>query len=369
MSCCSCGGTRLDAIVDLGSQPDPDFLLDPSDSGVAPEAPVRLAICVTCGLVQLLGPRPDGPRPAHGHAMAASNEDPWVGLIKRALPAAVDVAVDVDGSSGLPVESFCSPDHVVAGLSDSAASGAKLILVGHALAHADDIDSIVGRIETALAPTGLVAIDFHHVLGLVQGQFDVVAHTHRSYLSLLSLERALGRHGLGVVAATRTPDYGGTVRVLAARASAAHAESAAAEQIRDAERRALVDRRAGYAGLEQRMRTTCAQLVAHLDVAREAGRTVVGYGAASRGTTLLNLAGVGVDALSCIVDRAPAKQGRLLPRARIPILAPSELERVKPSEIVILPWPSAGQISGQLAHARDWGARFFVAVPALEVVQ
>jgi hypothetical protein len=372
-ACCSCGARGLDAILDLGPQPDPDWLLDPSDPYPAPEALVELVICSTCGLVQLRGPRPDGPRPAHGHAMTVPDSDPWVGLIERSLEAGSRVVLDVDGSSGLPAESLSASGRVVTGpIPEGAAESAGLILVGHALVHADNFDREMRRIETALAPRGLVAIDFHHVLGLVQGQFDVVSHAHRSYLSLYSLERALDRYGLGVVAAQRIADYGGTVRVLAARRSddvTLDGGGWGADRIRKAERIARIDGHAGYEGLEQLVHNACAELVAFLDEARRAGRAVVGYGAAARGTTLLNIAGVGVDRLPFVVDRAPAKQGRLLPRARIPILPPSEIERAKPDDIMILPWPLAGQIADQLAYARDWGARCFVALPRLEILR
>jgi hypothetical protein len=110
------------------------------------------------------------------------------------------------------------------------------------------------------------------------------------------------------------------------------------------------------------------ELNSFLDDAQYSGRLVAGYGAASRGTTLLNIAGVGADRLPFIVDRAPAKHGKLLPRARIPVHAPAELSSARPDDIMILPWPSAGQITEQLAYVRDWGAICFVAVPCLEFV-
>jgi C-methyltransferase C-terminal domain/Putative zinc binding domain/Methyltransferase domain len=371
-ACCSCGARKLATILDLGSQPDPDALLDPADAEPAPEAPVELALCMTCGLAQLLGDRPVGPRPAHGHAMHSSPEDPWVQLIEHLLQASRPVVWDVDGSSGVPAASLAAPGCVVAGPSSDAATVADLILVGHALSHVDDLDVLVRRIATALAPRGLAAIDFHHVVGLAQGQFDVVSHAHRSYLSLHSLEHALHRHGLGVIATQRIAEYGGTVRVLAAHQSANMAVDDArfsAAQIREVEKRARVDQPSGYEGLELRVRVACADLVGFLSEARRSGRTVVGYGAASRGTTLINIAGIGADLLSFVVDRAPAKQGRLLPRARIPVLGLSEIQSGVGDDILILPWPLADQIIEQLAVVRDRGARFVVALPQLEILR
>jgi hypothetical protein len=370
--CCSCRARKFAGILDLGSQPDPDSLLHPADPDPAPEALVELAICTTCGLVQLIGPRPDGPRPPHGHAMPAGSGDPWIGLIERSVQASRPVVCDVDGSSGIPAASLAAAGHVVAGLPPDVANAADLILVGHALAHVDDLDTLLGRVATALASGGMVAIDFHHVLGLAQGQFDVVSHAHRSYFSLHSLERALDRRGLGVIAAQRIAEYGGTVRVLAAHRSEdmpVDSKNFSAAPIRAVERTARIDQPAAYEGLEQLVRVACADLIEFLDDARCAGRTVVGYGAASRGTTLINLAGVGVDRLPFVVDRAPAKQGRLLPRARIPILAPSEIEQATPNDIMILPWPLADQIMKQLTLAYDHGARFVVALPRLEILR
>jgi hypothetical protein len=362
----------LVTILDLGLQPDPDSLLGPPDFESASEAPVELAICPMCGLVQLLGPRPVGPRPPHGHAMPLPSGDPWLPLIGRSIRADRPIIWDVDGSSGLSVAALTTAECVISGLSPDTATGVDLVLVGHALAHVDDLDGLVGQIENALASRGLVAIDFHHVLGLARGQFDVVSHAHRSYLSLHSVELALDRHGLGVIAVQRISEYGGTVRVLAARQSArlvVHEGSFNPARIRTLEQKAQVARISTYEGLEQRVHAVCADLITFLDGARRDSRTVVGYGAASRGTTLINIAGIGVDLLPVVVDRAPAKQGLLLPRARVPIRDPSEIDNVAPDDILILPWPMADRIIEQLATARGRGARFVVAVPKMAVLQ
>lgn len=362
----------MDRILDFGTQPDPDCLLDPSDPHPAPEAPVELVMCSTCALLQLSGPRPNGPRPAHGHAMKTPDGDPWVGLIKQSLDTESPMVLDADGTSGLPGHDLSATGAVHTGLSFDCPDQAGLILVGHALTHADDLGEMLRVIEAKLAPKGLVAIDFHHALELVHGQFDVVAHTHRCYLTLHSLERVLDRHGLGVIAAQRIQEYGGTVRVLAARRSddiMLNWSAAEADRIREAERTAGVHRSSGYEGLQEQVLETCGKLVMFLDEARHAGRATAGYGAAARGTTLLNLAGVGVDRLPFIIDRAQAKQGRLLPRARIPVLAPSELESKTLDDILVLPWPLSGQIAEQLSFARERGTRLVVAVPRLEFLQ
>jgi hypothetical protein len=365
--CRSCGSRALEALIDLGQQPDPDWLLDPAGSDAAPEAPVRLAMCSICALVQLVGPRPDGRPPTHGHVAPPPTTDPWSTRIAAALSTGDDAVVDVDGSSGL-ASALAGGRPVIAGPKLGVASQAGLILAGHALAHADDLDGLVARMAIALAPRGLIAIDFHHALGIANGQFDVLAHTHRSYLSLHSLEWSLRRHGLAVIATQRSDAFGGTIRVLAARpedGGPAEMGGSDSDAIRRLEREARIDQPTGFHGLEDQVRVACAAILGFLDEARRTGRTVAGYGAAARGTVLLNLAGIGSDLLPFVVDRAPAKQHRLLPRARIPVLAPSEIERRRPQEILILPWPMAAAISDDLAFARRWGARFTVALPRL----
>jgi C-methyltransferase-like protein/putative zinc binding protein len=368
-ACCACGSPELDRILDFGPQPDPDWLLEPSDPEPAPEAPVHLAICGSCTLLQLTGPRPEGPPPPHGHAMSIPTGDPWVATIKRSMNAESAVVLDLDGTSGLPADDLCGAGAVGSGLMFDRANQAGLILVGHALTHADDIGALLGKIEGALAPKGLLAIDFHHALGIVNGQFDVVSHTHRSYLTLHSLESVLARHGLGVIAVQRIKEYGGTIRVLAARKSDSlevNWDASVRHQVLESERAERVDRASGYAGLDKQILDACARLIDFLDDGARAGRSIAGYGAAARGTVLLNLAGVEADRLSFIVDRAQPKQGRLLPRARIPVVAPSVFDSEMPDDILILPWPVSDQIVEQLSAARAHRPRFVVALPRLE---
>ena len=399
--CRGCGKDRGDLLVDLGQQPDPDMLLDPNGSSEAPIAAVRAWICSSCGLVQLVGPRPDWPRMPHGHPSAAVSSallaDPRTQRVLRLLPAdhrhvvrideteAGTVAiVDANGgpSTGIPPEpdgsGFDEPWFPTIPLGGATTESpripdrqAGLVLVGHALTHADEPDGLMRAIESTLAPGGLVAIEFHHVLGLAQGQFDVLSHAHRSYLSLHSLERLLARHGLTAVTAERVRDYGGTVRVLAGRSSLGNAlrgASPAVEQIEQLELDARVHVASGFEALPGQVARGRAELRGYFERTRRDATTVAGYGAAARGTALLNIAGIGPEQLPFIVDRAANKQGRLLPGCRIPVHDPGELERARPDDILILPWPLASEIVRQLAGARDWGARFLVAMPRLETL-
>src|SRR5262249_32250169 len=163
----------------------------------------------------------------------------------------------------------------------------------------------------------------HHALSLVRGQFDVICHAHRSYLSLHALESTLARHGLTIVDAEQLDLHGGSVRATAAH----HAETRQIEsgvgQVHAAEQAYRVESRGGYADLAATAERAKAGLLAFLQQASDDGMRVVGYGAPSRGVTLLNYCGISCETLQFTVDRSPAKQGRFLPGSRIPVLAPA----------------------------------------------
>jgi SAM-dependent methyltransferase len=243
------------------------------------------------------------------------------------------------------------------------------VVASHALSHADDPDALVEAIGRILAPDGVLAIELHHVLGLIEGQFDVLSHAHRSYFSLRALEHLLARHDLVIAEVERVATFGGTIRALARRRSVGHAAGGPAQEaIRRAEDRARAGEPAGYAALPAQVARASADLVAYLEGARDDGRLVAGYGAPARGTVLLNLAGVDPALLPFTVDRDPAKQGMALPGCRIVVHAPSEIDSRRPDDILVLPWPLADEIQRQLRAARGWGARFAVAMPTLRIL-
>ena len=394
--CRACGHDLHDRLIDLGPQPDPDRLLGPADDVPAPTAPIDLWLCDGCALVQLVGPRPTGPLPRHGHSAGGSADlAPWPVDLVRAEPRPDRVVVDVDvadvgigrafAARGLGLHGFTrqvdldgSTDRWItaapfdAEAADAIVAGgvrAAVVIASHALSHADDPDALVASIARILAPDGVVAIEFHHVLGLIEGQFDVISHAHRSYLSVRAVEHLLARHDLVLIEAERVTTYGGTIRAIATwSASATAPASPSVAAIRRAEDLTRAGEPVGYAALPGQVDIATAALVDFLEGARAAGRLVGGYGAPPRGTVLLNLAGVDPSLLSFTVDRDPAKQGWLLPGCRIPVHALEEIDNRHPDDILVLPWPLADEIQRQLAAARGRGSRFLVAMPSLRVL-
>jgi hypothetical protein len=210
--------------------------------------------------------------------------------------------------------------------------------------------------------------EVHHALALARGHFDVVCHAHRSYVSLSALEPALGRHDLSIVEVEQLDLHGGSVRAMAVHKARAGTVQPEVSELRAAERDWGLHTAAGFRQLAGMARQVRQGLWAFLSEARAAGASVVGYGAPSRGITLLNFCGVSREQLAFTVDRSPAKQGRFLPGSHLPVLAPAAIEATRPDYVLILPWALATEIVEQMSCVRQWGGRFVVAVPELRIL-
>ena len=242
-----------------------------------------------------------------------------------------------------------------------------LAIANNVLAHVPDIDDFVAGFAEALAPAGSVSFEFPHLLELVRmNQFDTVYHEHFSYLSLCAVERILATHGLAVWDVETRPTHGGSLRVWAAPTAARREARPSVARIRAREADVGIGTPAFHAGVQAAAERVKDDLLAFLIGHKRAGRRVVGYGAAAKGNTLLNFAGVRPDLLAFVADASPHKQGRFLPGSRIPVLAPEALRQARPDVVLVLPWNLREEIVTQLAFVRDWGGRFAVAVPALQ---
>ena len=246
---------------------------------------------------------------------------------------------------------------------------ADLLVANNVLAHVPDIHDFVGGVKLLLAPAGRVTMEFPHLLRLMEeNQFDTIYHEHFSYLSLLVVERLFEAHDLQVFHAEELPTHGGSLRIHAGHnGDASRLESDGLHRLRERERQAGMYELAFYDGFEERVQGAKRKLMRFLFDAQERGERVVGYGAPGKGNTLLNYCGARADLIEFTVDRNPVKQGRYLPGTRIPIFTPDRIDEVKPDYILILPWNLKDEITTQLEHAREWGARFVVPIPEVEV--
>jgi 2-polyprenyl-3-methyl-5-hydroxy-6-metoxy-1,4-benzoquinol methylase len=243
-----------------------------------------------------------------------------------------------------------------------------LVLGNNVLAHVPDINGFVAGLREVLAPDGTLTLEFPHLLQLVQhSQFDTIYHEHFSYLSLRTVQRILRSQRLEVFDVQPLPTHGGSLRVWARHAADPRPVLPAVAELLVQEAAGGIGRRDFHAGLQARAERIKDDLLCFLIECKRAGRRVAGYGAAAKGNTLLNFAGVRPDLLPYVVDASPHKQGRFLPGSRIPVLAPQHLLDDRPEVVLILPWNLRDEIVAQLQAVRSWGGRFASAVPQLRV--
>jgi 2-polyprenyl-3-methyl-5-hydroxy-6-metoxy-1,4-benzoquinol methylase len=246
---------------------------------------------------------------------------------------------------------------------------ADLMVANNVLAHVPDINDFVSGFTRLLKPQGVVTFEFPHLLRMVQeNQFDTAYHEHYSYLSLTAVQRIFAANGLTVFDVEELPTHGGSLRVFAQRSeTGAHERSAAVAGLLETEAQAGMTTPAFYQAFQHQAEKVKDDLVLFLIDAKRRGLKVGAYGAAAKGNTLLNFAGIRPDLLPYVVDKNPAKQNKCMPGSRIPIVDEAHLKADRPDLILILPWNLREEVMAQLAYVREWGGQFVTAVPALEV--
>jgi len=405
LTCRSCGREALAPVLDLGALPEantfPEVRSDPLDD---PRFPLRVFVCQACWLVQLddAGPAEAALPGPPAHELSATMRAHAIGLVDDALtraPAARARARVVEmASHGGHLASFLAERGIrsliveeTAGLADAAAARghrvfrarfgraaagrivseegpADLVIDNYLLAHVADPDDVAAGLAMLLAPDGMAVIEFDHVLPLIlDRRFDSIRHGHYSYLGLRSISALLDRHGLAVLDAIPQPVYGGAMRIVVGHAGAA-SPAASVTDVREAEERAGLAGIGAYEAFADGVLARMAQLRGFLDERRARGEVVVGYGAPSRGNTLLNAAGVGAELLAYTVDRSPLKQGRRLPGSGIAIHDPGRILETRPAYVLILTWDLREEVMAGLREVEDWGGRFVVPLPRFEVL-
>ncbi|WP_460156043.1 methyltransferase domain-containing protein [Pseudomonas sp. S2_H10] len=245
--------------------------------------------------------------------------------------------------------------------------GADLMAANNVLAHVPDINDFLGGFATLLKPTGVATFEFPQLLTLMAGQqFDTLYHEHYSYLSLTAVQTLCERNGLQVFDVSQLPTHGGSLRVFVQRLDGERRDvQPAVRQQLQAELAAGVKTPAFYATLAPAAERIKHDLLRFLLQARADGKRVVGYGAAAKGNTLLNYAGVKPDLLAWVADANPHKQGKYLPGSRIPIVSPERIDLEKPDYVLVLPWNLLDEITQAFAGIRAWDGRFVIAIPEL----
>ena len=406
-SCRLCGAVLSRTFVDLGVTPLANSYLDESDLAKGETFyPLRVFVCDDCFLVQL---------PVHAapetifdeYAYFSSYSDSWVEHARRYVEATVERfglddssrVVEIASNDGYLLRFFVDRGITATGIEPSAnvaaaaaAHGiptivdffgkgladrivdeqgrANLVVGNNVLAHVPDLHDFVEGVHALLAPDGVVTMEFPHLLRLMaENQFDTIYHEHFSYLSLLAVERLFGEHGLRLFDLDELSTHGGSLRIYACLADADRdGESDSLAAVRLAEHEAALDRSTGYDGFEQAVRQVKGDLLSFLLDAKREGKSIVGYGAAAKGNTLLNYCGIRSDFLDYVVDRSPHKQGCFLPGTHLKVLPPDEIRRTRPDLILVLSWNLADEIAEQMRDVRDWGCRLVVPIPEVRVL-
>lgn len=406
MKCRHCRAELVTTFLDLGSAPPSNAYLSTAQLR-APEVcyPLRLLVCESCWLVQTEDHAGREALFADDYAYFSSFSTSWLDHSRRYVDAmrrrfaldrgslVVEVAAN-DGyllqyvqQAGIPCYGIEPTASTAAAArakgieivgrffgvdlaTELAAQGrqADLIAANNVLAHVPDINDFAAGFARLLKAQGVATFEFPHLMCMAAlNQFDTAYHEHYSYLSLGTVRRVLEAAGLQVFDVEELTTHGGSLRVFAQRHGGVHPVAPAVAALLAREGAAGLERPAYYRGFQARAERVKDDLLRYLLDAKAAGRRVAAYGAAAKGNTLLNFAGVRPDLVAFVADRNPAKQGRYMPGSRIPIVGEQRLREERPQDILLLPWNLRAELLAQLSYAREWGARFVTAVPALEV--
>lgn len=246
---------------------------------------------------------------------------------------------------------------------------ADLMPANNVLAHVPDINDFVQSFALLLKPNGVATFEFPHLLRLIaENQFDTIYHEHFSYLSLTHVVRLFKANGLEVFDVEELPTHGGSLRVFAQKTgSSGNTVSCRVASLLEKEAKAGMTTPAYYADFQAKADKLKNDLVSFLQEAVRMKKKVIAYGAAAKGNTLINYAGIRPDLISCVVDLNPAKRGKYMPGSRIPIVDESVIRAEKPDYVLILPWNIRDEVRKQLSYISEWGGRFATAVPSLKV--
>jgi hypothetical protein len=407
-TCRFCKTPLIHTFVDLGLQPLSNSYLTPEQlaAGNEPAYPLHARVCHKCFLVQVDDVVPADAIFDDAYAYFSSYSTSWVEHARRYAVAMKErfglgpesLVIEIASNDGYLLQHFVEMDVPVLGIEPTAntaqaaiargvptevrffsvATGqdlaqrglkADLMAANNVLAHVPDIGDFVGGFREALKDEGVLTFEFPHLLKLIElVQFDTIYHEHYSYLSLVAVEQVLAANGLRPFDVERLPTHGGSLRLFCCHAGAGHQETEALRTLRAEEHAAGLDRIEGYAGFTPRCEAVRDGFRAYLADAKAAGRKVAAYGAAAKGNTFLNYCGTTADDIAASFDANPAKQGKFLPGSHVPILAPAAVAEVRPDDLLILPWNLKDEIMGQMAFIRDWGGRFVIASPQVQVL-
>lgn len=245
-----------------------------------------------------------------------------------------------------------------------------LILGNNVLAHVPDINDFVEGLKVALKDNGTITMEFPHLLNIIkENQFDTIYHEHFSYLSFYTVKQIFEKQGLKLYDVQKLTTHGGSLRIYATHLENENIDifDNVANLLNEEKEFGLFDMKI-YNNFQEKANKVKYDLLDFLLQSKKENKKVIAYGAAAKGNTLLNYAGVKNDLIEFVVDKSPHKQGKYLPASHIPIVKEEEIIKAKPDYVLILPWNIKDEVIEQLNYVKDWGCKFVVSVPNLDTI-
>jgi SAM-dependent methyltransferase len=403
-ACRLCGAPLQHSLVDLGLTPLANSFVTAEQAARGEDRayPLHARVCERCLLVQVDEAVPAGAI-FSDYAYFSSFSSSWVAHAERYAAAMIGrfglgrdaLVVEVASNDGYLLQHFRAAGTKVLGVEPAANVAAvacrigiptevaffgaatahdlaarhgqaDLIAANNVMAHVPDLIGFASGFPLLLKPHGVATFEFPHLLQLLEHvQFDTIYHEHYAYLSLLVVERLLLSVGMRVFDVEALPTHGGSLRVYACHLRSHHCRSPRVQAMRLQEIAAGLDKMTCYQGFTPRVEAILDELRDFMRQRRAGGRRVAAYGAAAKGNTLLNCAGLTARDIFCVADRSPAKQGKLLPGSHIPVISPEALVEVKPDDVLILPWNLADEIAEELRSVLAPGTRLWTACPEM----
>ena len=407
MKCRHCGADVSHVLVDLGVAPPSNAYLTKM-ALKRPEKyfPLRVLVCESCWLVQAEAYSRAAELFNEEYAYFSSFSSEWLAHAKKYVDAMVErfnlsessVVGEVAANDGYLLQFVKERGISCYGIEPTASTAnaarqkgveivqdflnvslagelrrkgraVDLLAANNVLAHVPDIDDFSRACQMLLKENGVFTCEFPHLLNLIsQHQFDTIYHEHFSYLSFGTVVNIFAKNGLSVFDVEKLGNDGGRLRVFAQRSDTrSHQLSVRVEELITEENNAGMTTIDFYRGFQEHAEKVKNDFLRFLIDKKNEGKVVVGYGAAAKGNTLLNFAGVKSDLIKYVVDRSPHKQGKFMPGSRIPIVSENHLVSDKPDFVVIFPWNLSDEISDQLKNLSSSGTEFVTAVPQLSV--
>lgn len=406
MNCRHCAEPLTHTFLDLGFAPPSNAYLNQAELS-APEIyfPLKLKVCSHCWLVQTEDYAEADLFFSKDYAYFSSTSTSWLehaagyatSMTQRLGLGTDSFVIEVASNDGYLLKNFVASHIPCLGVEPTASTAAAaeslgipvlreffgealgkrlasegrqadLIAGNNVYAHVPDINDFTRGLKAALKPGGTITLEFPHLMRLIEHtQFDTVYHEHFSYLSLYTVSRIFAAAGLCIYDVEELPTHGGSLRIFGAHKETTPEISANVAAVLRAEADAGLQGLAVYEAFQHRADAVKNGLLSFLVEQKRVGKKVAAYGAAAKGNTLLNYAGVKPDLLSFVCDAAPSKQGKYLPGSHIPVFAPERLREEKPDVVLILPWNIASEVMQHTSYIREWDGKYVTAVPVLEI--